>query len=149
MALPVTVQFRPEETMLSFASRLVVANGVVRLSNLCAHLELNLNALVQGDEDQMHSLADFGGVDARLLMDRAFRSASDGLVWFGKERVAASAIHRRRMRACPQCLALDRDADAGPAALPLWSLVHARRCFRHGSYLADSPSAVPNDFSAS
>ena len=135
--------------MLSFASRLVVANGVVRLSNLCAHLELNLNALVQGDEDQMHSLADFGGVDARLLMDRAFRSASDGLVWFGKERVAASAIHRRRMRACPQCLALDRDADAGPAALPLWSLVHARRCFRHGSYLADSPSAVPNDFSAS
>lgn len=108
MALPITVPLLPEETMLSFASRLAAANGVGRLSNLCAHLGLDLKALVRGDEGQIQRLAGYGGVDARELANRIFRPSGDGFVWFGSERLALSAIHRQRMRACPQCVARDR-----------------------------------------
>lgn len=100
MALPVTVPLLPEETMLSFASRLAAANGVGRLSNLCGHLGLDLKALVHGDESQIQRLAGYGGVDARDLMNRTFRPSDDGLVWFRSERLALSAIHRRRVRCC-------------------------------------------------
>lgn len=135
--------------MLAFASRLAAANGVGRLSNLCAHLGLDLKALVRGDEGQIQLLAGYGGVDARELANRTFRPSGGGFVWFGSERLALSAIHRQRMRACPQCVARDRAEKTGLASRPLWAVVHAHRCCHHGSYLVDPPSLAPNDFSAS
>lgn len=135
--------------MLSFASRLAAANGVSRLANLCAHLGLDLKALVRGEEGQIQRLAGYGGVDARELANRTFRPSGDGFVWFGSERLAPSAIHRQRMRACPHCVARDRAEKTGLASRPLWGVVHARRCCHHGSYLIDPPSPAPNDFSAS
>lgn len=122
MALPVTVPLLPEETMLSFASRLAAANGVSRLSNLCGHLGLDLNALVRGNEGQIERLAGFGGVEARDLMNRTSRLSDDGLVWFRSERLALSAIHRRRVRACPECVSQDRARGDGLASRPLWAL---------------------------
>lgn len=134
--------------MLSFASRFAAANGVGRLSNLCGHLGLDLKDLVHGDESQIQRLAGYGGVDARDLMNRTFRPSDDGLIWFRSERLALSAIHRRRVRCCPKCLSQDRARGIGLASRPLWALVQARRCCYHGLHLVDASPFVPNDFSA-
>lgn len=117
-----------------------------RLSSHCGHLGLDLKALLHGDEGQIQRLAGYGGVDTRDLMNRTFRLSDDGLVCFRSERLALSAIHRRRVRACPECLSQDRAAGVGLASRPLWALVQARRCCCQGRIWSMPRRSFPTIF---
>lgn len=107
MALPITDPLHPEKSMLAFASRFVMMNGVGRIANLCAHLGLDLKGLAQGEPSQIQRLAELGGIDESEFVDRVFQFSDDGFVRYREERLAYSFVHRGDLRACPFCMTED------------------------------------------
>lgn len=137
--LGTTVQFHPDETLVSFASRLGIANGVRRVQDFCMYLGLSHRKIIDGDRAEAGRLLALAGIDdsaleAKALVREGFYHRING------EYLSRGTFMRHRLRYCKQCLLddLERQPDpfrARPYGRLSWCVTFIRTCPRHRQLL--------------
>jgi hypothetical protein len=108
--LRLTVSFHPDETPMSFASRLAARNGT-RARPFCLDFGLRFQDVVDGEEETFRGLARLAGVDGNALLSNAFVKSGQ-LRWTHCANVLHRTVLRReRIAICPACALADIEAE--------------------------------------
>src|SRR5258708_3326017 len=110
MKLRLTVPFHPDETPMSYVSRLAARNGI-KARRFCLDFGLRFQDVVDGDPETLKAVADLGGIDPQPLLANAFRKSRE-LCWTHRGQVLHRvALRRERIAICPACALADIDAS--------------------------------------
>ena len=143
--LGITVPFHNDETVISYVSRLAVANFTSGLREFCIHMGLSARKLANGDEVEIAKLSSLVDIDERRLQllcsklgDRNFR--------VNGQLLSGTTYQRYKFRYCPKCLDDDIASGCGPSstrpyARLAWNLTFIRSCILHDVMLVDATNA--------
>lgn len=135
MQLPVTVPFHDDETPLSLASRLAIANGYRSLAEFLSCTDVRAAAIRQCEEGAIEQLSTWSGIPkSRIVRHQILGGTASWRL--------GDAIFTKKMRAgnrhrfCPQCVLDDYSQTAGrPDAAPYlrayWSVRLVNTCAMH------------------
>ncbi len=147
--LPVSVPFKPGETVISFASRLCAAHGIgFDLNGFLGYLGTNLAALLTGTDHALGRIAAMTGVPINCLRDHSVR-IEPGSRMLRSERLAEETHYRSKIRVCASCLQEDI-ANCQERDWPIqiwqrlpWILGPIRACPIHICTLTDAENDAP------
>lgn len=143
------------ESPASFVSALGRLHGSPNAREFSLDMGFTFQAVVDGDPETLHYVADLACVDADTLTSNATRRIDGGYDLAG-ERLLRSTMRRTKVRACPRCLVSDtvvlsRPRHAAMYGRTRWLLDPIRSCPEHGTALVEVASAdIPgsmHDFS--
>lgn len=131
MTLPVTVPFHDDETPLSLASRLAIANGYRSLADFLHYTYIRHTAIRRGEENAMANLSEWSGVPVNKL---ARYAASRKIpTWrLGNAVFSSSSRCGYRQRFCAACLRADFENGEGRPE----SRAYARASWQVGAFSA-------------
>ncbi|MGO8171615.1 TniQ family protein [Rhizobium ruizarguesonis] len=135
-----------DETLLSYLSRLAVANAAGTSRTFCNDLGLSFRGLVRGDAAWVEKLARLVGRSASDLMRHNLQIDNNGGTLIAGAYFSKTAIRRSSLRYCPQCLAEDqRDGGRMPGTRLygrlLWILPQVTACPTHAVEIVQSDGA--------
>lgn len=142
---------QPREPAVGYASRLAALPGVP-MAQLLKDMRINPRELGRGGATavgQLAALRDLGPGDRNALSKYTpWRALGDQIPTVAGERLMPGSVLATSVRVCPQCIAEDIAAFAGPvAARPWlrleWIVNHVRVCRRHGNMLFEVVSSHP------
>ncbi len=127
MQLPVTVPFHDDETPLSLASRLAIANGYRSLAEFLSCTDVRAAAIRQCEEGAIEQLSTWSGIPKSRLVRHQILGGT-GSWRLGDATLTKKMRPGNRHRFCPQCVMDDYSQTAGrPNAAPY---VRAYWCVR-------------------
>ncbi len=127
------LEFNPEETALSFASRLALTHTGRGVGQLLRDLGINTTNFISGRRAEVVALADAAGISHDDLVASSVDVRRTHAIFRG-EIVSRSCVSPRAARFCPDCLAEDGDRNSWSHRL-IWCIRHTQRCARHGLWL--------------
>ena len=143
-ALRRRVEPRPDETVVSLASRLAARNATT-LRGFCLDMNMPLHAVHDGRLTVTHGMAELAGYDphtfAASMLTR--HGGADSRDWsYRGQRLRTANLSRSCRRVCPLCIA---DDIAGGSLKPeelayarcVWRIRHLRTCAVHGVALIE------------
>lgn len=138
----------PGETPPSYVSALAPFHGAATAREFCLDMGLSFQGIVDGEEAELHTLADLAGVPFAELAAGAFRRG-EGVFTLAGQRLAPTALVRSGLRVCPACVLADRAAPVRPGLGAVygrarWQLEPLRRCPCHGTAVVNAASARPH-----
>ncbi len=131
--LPLTVDMQPCETATSLFSRQSVANGLLRMADLCRDFAVRYGDLCNGDPEAARRVAELAGTDPDLLQQSTPQVIEPGWFQLGRARIKFTAMLRNGGQICPLCVVEDecRDRQFGPYQRDTWQVAAFRRCPKH------------------
>ncbi|KQW82057.1 TniQ family protein [Ensifer sp. Root127] len=154
MTLPVVVEFHSDETRMSLLSRLAITNGYSSVGEFLALTDTNANAVRSGTPEAIAMLADWSGVEPRLLLSYSIKNLGHYAWRFGLASMNRETRIGRNHRYCPKCVLMDLDQGKGrPYARPYvratWMTRAIQGCLVHRCQLVEAPAIGPaeGDFS--
>lgn len=94
----------PRETIASFGYRIARLSGLGSLPELTYLFDLDLAALLKGDDLSLARFAKYTGFDASALANGALNTWSPQRLQMGANPDNAAQCDTQRMRVCPACL---------------------------------------------
>lgn len=154
MQLPATVPFHDDETPLSLASRLAIANGYRSLAEFLSCTDVRAAAIRQCEEGAIEQLSTWSGIPKSRLA--RYRILGGSASWvLGEATFTKKMRTGNRHRFCPQCV-LDDYArttgrpDAAPYVRAYWTVRLVDTCAVHECPIAevDASKTGASDFSS-
>lgn len=135
MRLPVTVPFHDDETPLSLASRLAIANGYRSLAEFLACTDVRAADIRRCEEGAIEQLSDWSGIPKSRIVRHQILGGT-GFWRLGEATLTKKMRSGHRHRFCPQCVLDDYSQTAGrPDAAPYvrayWSVRLVNTCAVH------------------
>ncbi|MDH6276624.1 hypothetical protein GUK36_29900 [Rhizobium leguminosarum] len=133
--LGTTVAFYSDETVVSFCSRLAVANGVASVREFCWYIGIDFQKIRTGDAVEVGRLMALAGLSSHVAERRSVRRV-DALSPAEGETISIRSFSSARLRYCPRCLQEDVANGTGPEATRpygrvLWCVGFIRACRKH------------------
>lgn len=147
--LTLTLPLLPDETVMSYSSRLAKLNGSMSLSHFCGDIGVNFRDLVNGRETEIKHIAAISGADKKDLKFNSPRLLSRGTWRFGHEIIESKELTLDKLRVCPQCVLEDEKAygEYGAAEKRGWIVKSLRICKTHKCILVPvSIDRSPRDY---
>ncbi|WP_152971345.1 TniQ family protein, partial [Rhizobium ecuadorense] len=113
--LGTTVAFYSDETVVSFCSRLAVANGVASVREFCWYIGIDFQKIRTGDAVEVGRLMALAGLSSHVAERRSVRRV-DALSPAEGETISIRSFSSARLRYCPRCLQEDVANGTGPEA---------------------------------
>lgn len=145
---------RDGESPMSFSSRAGQLLGRTA-RDFCLDMGFSFQAVVDGDQRALGSIAACCRVDLRRLTDAAIVKVGDRRYRIRQQELVRDCLARSSMRVCPVCLnedleSFDGPRDVRPYGRTLWQIGSIRTCPRHNAALVqvvedDGPHRV-HDF---
>lgn len=137
--LGTSIPFHDDETIMSFVSRVGLANFSPNTREFCLHMGLSFRKIMSGELDEIQSLFSLAGLpNATVGARNVVREGNEFLI--NGERLSKSCFQSHRFRYCPFCLADDvRDGEGPFSSRPYvrldWHVTLIRSCPKHGTLL--------------
>jgi len=140
MTLPVTVDMKPDETALSLASALALANGYSSLRLLLVNARMTVLGISGSQRESVEALSSWSGIAQDTLARNSAKSGT--LRWrLGDATFAKPARTGNRYRYCPTCVTGDlsgTESDGRPYVRAIWQCREIKTCVVHGIALSET-----------
>ena len=147
---PVQVEFHVGELLVSYASRLARANGLIGIADLFNDLQISAQAFHVGESSAINRFALVTGIDPERARSQSFRAVTNHSFEIAGQKFGDNHLMRRQFRVCPACLrkdigpALSRDTVPRAYARIAWSLTTVHCCPVHRLLLVLPPEPGTN-----
>lgn len=101
---PVQVEFHANELLVSYASRLARANGLIGIADLFNDLQISAQAFHVGESSAINRFALVTGIDPERARSQTFRAVTHHSFEISGQKFADNHLMRRQFRVCPACL---------------------------------------------
>jgi hypothetical protein len=141
--LSLQVSLQPDETIMSFVSRLAAKNGPSFVQDFCLDMGLHWLKLVHSDEPVISRLANLVGKCPKILAGRALAKIDRRRCLLSGQLLAARTYVRTEQKVCPKCMVQDEEDQGryGPHGRKQWLLSSFRVCPMHQCHLLVLPKA--------
>ena len=120
---PVHVDFHPDELLVSYASRLARANGLLGIDDLFRDFEIAPHAFHGGESRAISLFAQVTGIDPVMALAQSFVAIPNDSYRVAAVTIGDRYLLRRQFRGCPACLRNDIGAESG-------NFVRIRECLK-------------------
>lgn len=104
---PVHVDFHPDELLVSYASRLARANGLLGINDLFRDFEIAPQAFHLGESRAINLFAEVTGIDPAMALAQSFVAMPNDSYRIAAQTIGDRYLLRRQFRVCPACLRND------------------------------------------
>ncbi len=139
--LSIQVPLHQREPLMSFLSRIAVANGVENLSTFCLDMRLKLGDAINGRTEVIKAVAELAAVSTESLIKWSFLKLPDRTASLDGHIIPWLAFRPARLRICPRCVSEQLDeAGLKGVHIPAENLLPGyRTCEKHEFALLPLP----------